>query len=81
MRKLMALVAAGGLLSLTGCLHDTCDCCNDVCSSCHCLGGVYAAPAGHPAPAGPAVKPEEIKKMPAPAPAPEKADKPAGVGE
>jgi hypothetical protein len=62
MRTLFAVLMACGLLvSFMGCcLHDTCDCCSDICGGCCSNGGYYTAPAG------PAVKAEEIKKLPLP---------------
>jgi hypothetical protein len=67
MRRILNLLAGLSLLSVVGCVHNTCDCCGDICGSCCGGGGVYTAPGG-----APVVQPggENIKKMPAPAPAP-----------
>ena len=71
MRTLFAVLMACGLMvNFMGCcLHDTCDCCSDICGGCCTNGGYYTAPAA------PAPKAEEIKKLPLPKDAPPKTEK------
>jgi hypothetical protein len=74
MRRLLALLAALGLMAGLGCHHNTCEL-GDLCTSCCPNSGVYALPAGA-APAGAAAgapaskmappKAEDIQKLPMP---------------
>jgi hypothetical protein len=74
MRRLLALVAALGMMAGLGCHHNTCETCDFCTGGCCGSSGVYTAPAlgghvGHAAPPAqqmPGPKPEEIKAMPMP---------------